>query len=227
MISKERGSAAPAVYERTFHSDGEKILTVMIAYPLADRQHEGRGLRRIEKFYRRVFGSFQKYCLTQLREEAENERNVCKEQGSRFYPFKASLSYSVTYNKDGILSIFYDRREEKEPTERFLARYSETWHARSGRLYELKEFCGNSRHWKRDSISAITQAAADAVLEGTDFLYPDYAKLIAKYFSARRFYLTDKGIAVYYQPCTLGPVEEGIPVFEIPAVMQSQNSTTS
>ncbi|NLT39174.1 MAG: DUF3298 domain-containing protein [Clostridiales bacterium] len=216
MVRKDRGAAAPGVYERTFLADGEKILSVRITYPLAGWDCENRGLKRIEKFYKKIFGSFQKYCQNRLRAEAEQDRKTCLEQGIKFKPYHASLCHSVTYYSDGILSIFYDRREEKDSTQRFLARYSETWHTRSGKLFEMKDFFGGGRHWKKDVIAAVSAAAEYAVAEGNDVLYPDYAKLIPRYFSARRFYLTSRGVAVFFQPCTLGPPEEGVPVFEIP-----------
>jgi len=130
-------------------------------------------------------------------------------------PFQIDKSFTSTYLEHGILSFFSD-----------LYLYA-------GGLHGVSYRCGNSLHLRDGSplfITALFPKSTDIRKTVADFIAksrqeeqnPDesQAQILRKnaeqFFSPENIYLTDRGLAVFYQPHTLGPFAAGIPVFVIP-----------
>lgn len=186
-------------------TDGERVLlTVLVQCPFEGESVSGRGMKRIKRYYERIFGAFCRYCRERLLKEARCAAQI---------PYTAALTYNITQTDGDILSLWYERKEQRGGEPLCVTRFSDTWRKSRGQLLELSELLGGMR---KKRAAALTLEAAKAQTErGEDILYSDYRKLIPKLFSPRRFFVEDGKVKVYYEPCTIGPREEGTPVFTV------------
>lgn len=137
--------------------------------------------------------------------------------GSRpFLPWEAELVYHVTLECDGLSSLYVDVTERQNGTRPLTVRTAETWELRSGTPKTLSEFFPPRLFWKKPIIEALQRQALDRLQGGESLLFEDVETRVASYFSAKRFYLTEEGLSLFYPMWSLGSPAEGIPVFLLP-----------
>ncbi|MEA4919593.1 MAG: DUF3298 domain-containing protein [Clostridiaceae bacterium] len=125
---------------------------------------------------------------------------------------KINGTFEVMYNKNGLLSIFMDTYEDMGMYRLTLGRTSATWNVRSSRRSELNQLFKNQQ-----MLNNIVSKHIFKEVEESQNAYPG-----SYYFDKRLFkrpwgyYLTDRGLAVYYQKGTVAPGNSGIPTFLIP-----------
>lgn len=197
--------------EKRFEKDGIPVLLVSVSYPefkLGQKSAE----RRINRYYARIAFSYFRFASRDLLKAANTEYAYCTESGHSFMAFEAEMSYRVTEDSDEILSLYIDLQEKAFSSHPLHLRFGDTWEKASGFQLELGNFCGFTRLKKR-VLSQVSEKARRQDASGQSIYYDSYLKLIARYFSKRNFYIENGRTAVFFQPLTIAPRAEGVPVF--------------
>lgn len=201
-------------WNETLDCEGEPVLALSMALPLPEE--ESRAGRRIARFYQH-FGALWKARWTDvLHPRACSALAEAREASRPFLPWEAELSYHITYEDDGLSSLYLDVTERRGAARPLTVRAADTWDRTTGTPLPLFHFLPPSRHWRRLAVEEVQRQAMDRLQEGESLFYEDVEERAAAHFSPRRFYLTEEGLLVFYPMWSLGSPAEGIPVFFLP-----------
>ena len=117
-------------------------------------------------------------------------------------------SCEIMYAQNGLFSAFMDIYEDLGPYRRTLGRSSATWDLRSARQLGLAQLFRSPNAVRRIISGRIGLELAGG-REGCYYPAPPARQ-------PRQFYLSEGGLAVYFQPDTVAPASGGIPTFLIP-----------
>lgn len=200
-------------WTKTMKYNGEPVLTFLIRRPVfAD---SGK-TRRVERYFGEITNQWKKRWETHLFSKACQAKIIASEAGEAFQPWQAKLTFTVTLWQPSLLSLRIDVSENTETSRPFLVCSGETWDCATGYPRTLRSFFpAKNRRWRKELVNALIEQAEEKLASGESLLDPECAQLIERTFDPEQFYLTEKGLAIYYPLYALGPYAEGIPVFLI------------
>lgn len=175
------------------------LLEISIRYPQTI-DHQEDGYNALNHCIRQTAENL----ATTLSQGMEHEARAALNMLPEALPYQVSGTYTVTYNNHGILSFFTDVFLYAGGIRGITYRYGTTLRAREGGPVFLTE---------------LFPAETDAVCRVVDFLTeqnPEIRPGIAAHFAPENAYLTQQGLAVFYQPHTIAPPAGGIPSFTMP-----------
>lgn len=158
---------------------------------------------------------FARYAEKELYCQAVKDYHNAQKEGYPFHAYTAQLQHQAAYNCHCHLSMYRDEYIFTGGAHGNTIRRSNTWDLRTGAMCSLAHFmcCKNYRKFVLEEILC----QADAIEQQNPGVYfEDYRKKIVQCFDECNFYLTDEGIAIYYQQYDIAPYAAGIQTFIIP-----------
>ena len=129
--------------------------------------------------------------------------------------YEIILEYNVTYNKDNIVSIYYDQYEFTGGAHGNTIRTSQNWNLSAGKMLPLSYFFPNNPYYIIDILIEINKQIKEQIQNGTNYYFDNYCELVLETFNLENYYLIEKGIAIFFQQYDIAPYSSGIPVFYI------------
>lgn len=146
--------------------------------------------------------------------QAHAALTACRERSRPFTPWVCSLEAQVTHNKDGLLCVVWTAAEQCGESRRSTLRYTLVWDWNENAVRTLASFFPGEHRWRRAVLRRITAEAQRRLDSGESLLDRDLSGL-RRYFSPRRFQLTEGRLEAFYPLCAVGGYAEGIPAFPI------------
>ena len=149
-------------------------------------------------------------------------RNACLAYESQtdktlFQPWRASLSYEVTFWEPPLISIRINIQEQGPVTPPVSLCLGEVWDCSSGYPCSLRTFLpAKPYQWKKHLTAQLQEQAQQRLDSGESLLNPNCLSVLKQTFDPDRFYLTEEGVVIFYPLYALGPYGEGIPTFTVP-----------
>ncbi|MDD4839851.1 MAG: DUF3298 and DUF4163 domain-containing protein [Clostridia bacterium] len=143
---------------------------------------------------------------------------VYNESVDNDYPiraFESILDYTVTFNQKSFLSSYRDQYDYTGGAHGNTLRKSETWSLSSGKTLPLAYFFPQNMNYNELIIKYILEQA-EKNMESNSIYFENYAELIVQYYNSENYYLTESGLAIYFQQYEIAPYSTGIVVFTIP-----------
>ena len=206
-------SDTPLHDERVWEVDGIAVLRAEVTLPRCGEK--GRRARRFDRYYRRYARAYLCYCEAELFPRAAEAMCSAMERSAPWSCARSTLNYTVTFAREGLLSLYTEGREEHLPP-RLTIRRAEVWDMRRGLLLPLADFFPPKTAVKRLLVRSAWAQAAEQIGEGSAAYYPNYRAALRRYFSTRSFYLTQEGLHWFYPMYSAAPAAEGIPDFCLP-----------
>jgi len=185
--------------------DGGTMVVVSIEYPFISGVSS-----RINAFYEHQALALLRDIKKRILPEAIAEHDRALFKSAPFKPFEILMRFTLVRN-DSILSLYRDTHIIASD-HRSCTRSAETWDTQSGWLYDLKSFLPLEMNY-RDVLKNVVEIAAKQEKAGTHKYFDNFAKRARKNFLPRNFYITDEGVAIFFDELTVAPRAEGIPVF--------------
>lgn len=208
------------VKNRTLEADmyykNALVLEYKIQYPWFVSSHFYSYLIRINGYYATKATIFERYCKRDLYKSAEQLYEDSIQNEFPFHAFDAILDYTITYNQDCALSLYFDQYEYTGGAHGNTIRRSDTWNLQTSCPYMLSHLFTPSVPYKKYITSAINYQISNQIANGNNIYFDDYEKNVSDYFDPRNFYLAENGIVIYYQQYQIAPYSSGIPEFTIP-----------
>lgn len=204
------------VIQEDMYYKGQVILTYTVKYPYFTSDTYYLALDKINSYYRTKAYMYLKSDIMKLYQMAMIQYEYSKANNFPLRQFEAVTIFVVTYNKDCALSIYFDRYEYTGGAHGSTIRTSDTWNVACSCPVDMASLFPLVYN-VNDYVTAIiiNQISQEAQLG--DFVYfEDYDTLVLENFNPKNFYLTDKGIIIYYQQYDIAPYSTGIPEFLIP-----------
>lgn len=193
-----------------------ELLSLNIFYPEIKLKRKPDVEKHIKAHYKQEADRFYRYSSGSLLSGAKAEYADSIKNGFPFRPYDAMMTYSVELNEGCILSTYYEQYTYTGGAHGNTVRRSDTWDLQTGAQIRLKDLFPDGSGYRRLILEQILPMADKHMANNPYVYFNDYRELIVKYFNPQSFYLTPKGLAVYYQLYEIAPYASGIVVFEIP-----------
>lgn len=201
--------------EREWTVDEIPVLSAVISLP-QPTDTANRTARRIHRYYQLQGRSFFSYCENWLLPQAEEEYRLALESSRPLPHFHAELTYQVTLNQDGFLSLYTQSREPSPGKRDLLQRRGDTWDLTAGYPVPLKDFFPRGSRWKRTLLSAAEAEILRQEAAGVSSYHDSWKQKLRRHFNPHNYYFTETGLCWFYPMYAIGPAAEGIPVFSLP-----------
>ena len=116
------------------------------------------------------------------------------------------INYTITYNQDCTLSLYYDRYEFLGGAHGNTLRCSDTWHIPTGCRIMLWQLFPRSVNSRAYVIRRVNQQIAAQIQAGDNDYFDDYTANVAKHFDPDSFYAAPHGLVVYFQQYEIAPL---------------------
>ena len=196
--------------------EGTLLCTVLLSQPRLSGETRALALRLMNGYYGRFTKELLYYAEKKLKPAALKELAYRTENGYPFNPFELRSGFTVTYNQDGVLSLYTDVYEFTGGAHGSTLRFADMWHTPIGLPASPVELFPKGTRIKKLLTDFAAETAAAQIAAGTDMYLDGYPDLMRKHFSYSNIYITQTGLALFYQQTTVAPYAEGIPVFVLP-----------
>ena len=210
---KAEGIFTGAEKERTWLFEGQEVLRLHMEYPTVSPQCGH--LRRFARYYRGFAGSYERYCDRFLFPEAAEDYRARLAASRPFSPHEAEMTWQSVLQTDGLFSLYIDTRETENGRTENLIRRADTWNLYDGFPLRLGDFFPAELFFRRRLLKQLRRELLLRQSEGLK-LREDWKHRLLSCFNAENFYLSEKGLHLYYQMYALAGEEAGIPVFLFP-----------
>lgn len=191
------------------------LLSYSIQYPQFSSDRFRMTLNRMNQYYEMKAIAFKMYCEHKLFKLAIEQYENAIKNGFPVRKFEALVVYQVTYNQNCSISLHFDQYEFTGGAHGNTVRNSDTWNLQKGTKIKLGHLFTN-KNYKDYIIMTINQKIAEQIRNGTNQYFENYKQLVTENFNENHFYLTPKGVVIYYQQYEIAPYSSGIPTFMIP-----------
>ena len=204
----------PFTAEREWTVEGVPVLTAAVSVPqpvpAADRLS-----RRIRRYYQLQCRSFLRYCEHALLPQAQAEYRAALAASTPIPCFRAELAYRVTYNANGLWSLYTQSREVTLPGQTLLTRWGDTWDLSEGYPAQLSSFLkGGTR--KRELLVIAEAESQRQEQAGAARYHEGWRRQLRRRFNPQNFYLTEEGLVFFFPMYAIAPAAEGVPAFTVP-----------
>lgn len=207
-------------YEGALKYRGETILKYKLEYPEMVNSRYLVGQNMFNSFYERKAKKLLTYINTELYKEAKDVYDFNKQNGYPIMVFEAYLVYEITYNSNGIISLYNDEYTFRGGAHGNTIRTSETWELFTGKQLSLQETWNKfynkqtkNCNYVIEILKSINKQVEERLKENEGSYFDDYCMLILETFNFNNFYLTEKCIVIYFNQYDIAPYSTGIPTF--------------
>ncbi|MBE6961165.1 MAG: DUF3298 and DUF4163 domain-containing protein [Ruminococcaceae bacterium] len=200
--------------QREWTADGIPVLRADISLP-CPISPDCRIRQRIERFYQLQRRSYLRYCENWLAPKAAADCRQALADSAPLPQYTARLTYQVTCNEAGILSLFTDSQEFTGGRTLVLRR-GDTWDLQTGYPLPATAFFPRRTFLRK----LLLRTAADEIRRQENAGLSRYAEswpqAMKRTWNRSNFYITPDSFCFFWQMYTIAPASEGIPVFSIP-----------
>lgn len=198
--------------------EGNVVLTYRIEYPEMVSSDFESGKDAFNRYNKEKALAYENYVKTQLYKNAIELYNYNSSNGYPIMVYEIVTEFEITYNEDGIVSLYIDTYEFSGGAHGNTIRSSQNWDLSIGALLPLYCFYPNNPYFILEILKGIIEQIRIEIEEGTNQYFDDYCCLVLESFNPESFYLTKDSIAVFFQQYDIAPYSSGILVFNIPYV---------
>lgn len=199
--------------QKEIWKDGEKILlSAELVYFNISGSKTHAGIKRINRYYQHMNKQIIRYCKKKLLPQVIKSYKVSAETGDIFNETQILSKAILTYNNNGILSIFTDI-SENSGFGNITVRFGDVWNLAKGCPVPLSSFFPKSKNYKKLLKKFIIEQVRRLKERDLGIYFDNVRKNCSKHFSQDNYYITDEGLAIYYPMYTIAPRSEGIPTF--------------
>ena len=134
---------------------------------------------------------------------------------SNGYPimvYELVFKYTITYNKEPIISLYQDEYIFSGGAHGNTVRTSQNWNFECGNQFTLSDIYCNNPNYILFILQEINKQVAE---QGVELYFADYCSLVLDTFNINQFYITPNYVVVYFMQYDIAPYSTGIPEFKI------------
>lgn len=200
-----------ASWKQVLKCEGESVLTLSLRWPQLPEDTPAR--RRMGRYYQHVADQWRARWESVRYAQACASLAALRARSLPFWPWEATLDFTVTYHEKGLLSLYMDAYEYTGGAHGNTVRCGDTWSLQNGMPRTLPSFFPPKTHWRRQCIGNLREQISQQVASGEYLYLNGWNEAAATEFDPCRFYLTGDGVTLFYPLYTLAPYVEGIPTF--------------
>jgi len=210
MIVREK------VLEQTMYYKDNVIMHYSIKYPCFISETYQLLANKLNALYRTKAVMYERSNIMNLYQMAMVEYEYSVANNFPIRQFEAVVNYTVTYNQNCYLSLFFDQYEYAGGAHGLTIRYSDTWNLPKSKKVELADMFQNRNRYRDFVIWSIDKQIEQDISTESGMYFENYTQLVKDNFKANNFYLTKEGVTVYFQQYDIAPYASGILTYVIP-----------
>lgn len=191
------------------------ILTYKIEYPEIQDSETKQGAYIFNLYNRKKAFELQKYCKEDLFKQAKDLYDYNSEHGYPIMVFDIVLEFTVTYNQDSLISLYYNQYIYTGGAHGSTIRTSQTWDLEKSELLPLNYFFYDNPYFILYILKEINKQIAAQIKNGENQYFDNYCELVIETFNPENYYLYPDYIEIYFQQYDIAPYSSGIPTFKI------------
>lgn len=192
--------------------EAEPVLRCSLSLPHLPAPRR-RSIRRMDRYYQALVDHLKRFWLRQTVPQAVRAAMLARQSSRPVSLWEEQVSFSITRNSSGVLSLFWDRRSSQGGPA-LTERHGDTWLLTDGCPLLLRDIPLSVP--RRELPEEAVRQAARREREGISCYAPDYPELLRLQFRPDRFYLTEDQLCFFYPMRSVASRAEGIPVFSVP-----------
>ncbi|MCI8519423.1 MAG: DUF3298 and DUF4163 domain-containing protein [Clostridia bacterium] len=166
-----------------------------------------------------VFNNYNKELALELKNRSENELyqsavesyKFNKENGYPIMVYEVYRNFKVTYNMYDFVSLYIDEYTFTGGAHGNTIRTSQNWNLYQNCMIPLEDFFPNNPYFMINILKEINEQIAN----DSEIYFENTCNLVLDTFNPRSYYLTQKGIVIYFQQYDIAPYSSGIREFLI------------
>ena len=192
-----------------FH-DGRPMLEIKIEYLRANGQVTEEFERSFNSYEERKARLLNLTARSNMFNNAVSLYSQTKKQGLPFNMFSVAQTEELTFASERYLSVIRKTSVYSGGAHEYTKMTSDVWSLRQSRRLSLRDISGIP-----DILGKVTEKVKQVLTEDKSGKYfPDAKRSAVRNFDPKDFFLTEKGISVFYPIYTLAPYYAGIQIFE-------------
>ena len=203
------------ILEKNLYYKNHLLLKYTIEYPKITGIPYSYQIQKFNHFYQMNAIELKLYAERDLFEDAKKIFEYNTNNNLPFFNYELFSNYTITYNKDSIISLFSDKYIYAGGAHGSTQRTSQTWNIKSATLIPLCTLLNHDCSSFLLLLKEILHQIQTQISNSSTSYFEDYASLIIENFNFEQFYLIDNNIAIFYQQYDIAPYSSGIPVFLI------------
>lgn len=200
----------------TIAKQGTPVLSYTIHYPSFTTTCSKEAADDISQFYASRTRDAEDYCRTTLSSQASMQAEYARKEHYPFFEYEFLSGFTVTYDADCFASLYTDQYLYTGGAHGTTYRTSETWDFSSGKRLSLSDFYPDNPSYLELIFKNLERQTAEREKNAPYTYFDDYASLLRSTFNPESFYMTPKGIVIYYQQYEIAPYSTGLPEFLLP-----------
>lgn len=208
------------VRERALHQDmyykNHIVMRYSIKYPQFISDTYQLIAIKLNSLYRTKAILYEKANIMNMYQMAMVEYEYSKANNYPFNQFEAYVEYTVAYNQNCLISLYFDQYEYAGGAHGLTVRYSDTWNLKKSKRVELAELFPHRPHYRDYVIRMVNRQIEKEMFQSNAMYFDNYEELVRKNFKPNNFYMSREGVNIYFQQYDIAPYAAGIPVFCIP-----------
>jgi hypothetical protein len=173
-------------------------------------------IRKINEFYEKAALDYEGYIRTALYKSAIIDYENSIKNSYPVHQYEAMLVYTITYNQNCAISLYFDKYEYTGGAHGNTVRLSQMWSLNTGRQISLRSLFPDNPHYISDLKNEIISQIEVQIRMGNNIYFDNYKDLVNKTFNSDSFYLTPDALVIYFGQYDIAPYSSGIPEFHIP-----------
>lgn len=188
--------------------DNTTILTYKIKYPQITNSRYNLGKDIFNMYNEKIAKDLKKYAEGELYLQAKEVYEYNKKHGYPIMVFEVILETKITYNDDKVLSLYQDQYIFTGGAHGSTVRTSQNWNLYVARQIQLYSLYSNP-YFLLDILRNINLQIANE----KENYFDNYCGLVLENFNPTQYYITEKGINIFFNQYDIAPYSTGIPVF--------------
>lgn len=134
---------------------------------------------------------------------------------SNGYPimvYELVFKYTITYNKEPIISLYQDEYIFSGGAHGNTVRTSQNWDLKYNDQFSLSDIYYDNPNY---ILFILREINRQIVENGKELYFADYCSLVLDTFNINQFYITPNYVVVYFGQYDIAPYSTGIPEFKI------------
>ena len=199
------------ILEKELKYDNTVILKYHIEYPSIKIDNNRIGEERFNLYNKNLALALQKRSEEELYKDSIEQYKYNKENNYPIMIYEIYRNYEITFNSRNLVSLYADEYIFTGGAHGDTIRTSQNWDFNYNTLLQLYEFYPRNPYF----LLGILKNISNQILKNPDIYFEDNCNLVLNTFNPQNFYLTPRGIVVYFQHYDIAPYSSGIPTFNV------------
>lgn len=201
--------------EKELYYQGEVIVKYVIEYPEITETPYLIGKEKFNRQNREQALKLKQFAEGEFYNEAKETYQYNKKNGYPIMVYELINECNITYNYQNLISLYFDEYTFTGGAHGSTIRKAQTWNLQFGKLVPLQAFFRENPYYQLDIVKQINAQIAKQIEQGENNFFPEYCQLVLDSFRLENYYLTPKGITIFFQQYDIAPYSSGIQTFVV------------